>query len=364
MNLSDEIKKYASELGFHIVKIIPADAIENEGRHLQAWLDDGLAGDLDYMKKDASRRSDPEKILPNVKSIICLAMNYYQNSRPGAESEYLGAKSAQSEISHRDESVHSDTRLGKVAKYAWGKDYHSVIEKKLKKLRMFIIEKAHDDLNIDLQKNDFKIYSDAGPLLERAYAARSGIGVVGKNGMLITQKYGSWVFLAELLTSLELDFDKVVDGSQSGNVVQENMDFSSCGTCTKCMDACPMNAIIAPGKIDASKCISYQTIENRGEISDEVYQKMGDRIFGCDICQEVCPHNCRAQQTDIEEFLNHRAGPNLDIDELNRMGNLATGQAEFDEKYKGSPIRRTGLKGLIRNVKNMLKSARSDRSNQ
>jgi epoxyqueuosine reductase len=349
MNLSDEIKKYASEIGFHIVKIIPADAIENEGRHLQDWLDDGLAGDLDYMKKDASRRSDPGKILPNVKSIICLAMNYYQESsdsvaRPGTEFAKGEMQSA---------------RLGKVARYAWGKDYHSVIEKKLKKLRTFIIEKVHDDLHVDLQKNDFKIYSDAGPLLERAYAARAGIGVVGKNGMLITQKYGSWVFLAELLTSLELDFDEIVDESQ-----HENADFSSCGTCTKCMDACPMNAIIAPGKIDARKCISYQTIENRGEISDEVYEKMGDRIFGCDICQEVCPHNCRAQQTDVEEFLDHRAGPNLDIDELNRMGNVATGQAEFDEKYKGSPIRRTGLKGLIRNVKNMLKSARSDTSNQ
>lgn len=359
MNLSDEIKKYASEIGFHIVKIIPADAIEGEGENFQKWLDEGFAGDLDYIKKDVSRRSNPERILPNVKSIICLAMNYYQESsnsmaRPGAE------------FSQRE------MRFGKVARYAWGKDYHSVIEKKLKKLRTFIIEKAHDNLSIDLQKNDFKIYSDAGPLLERAYAARAGIGVVGKNGMLITRKYGSWVFLAELLTSLELDFDEVVDESQyksrnelrDENDAKKNADFSSCGTCTKCMDACPMNAIIAPGKIDARKCISYQTIENRGEISDKVYEKMGNRIFGCDICQEVCPHNCRAQQTDAEEFLNHRAGPNLDIDELNRMGNLANGQMEFDEKYKGSSIRRTGLKGLIRNVKNMLKSARSDTSNQ
>jgi len=330
MNFSDEIKNYAREIGFHIVKIIPVCALKSDGEYFQDWLDDGFAGDLDYMKKNVEQRSDPLKILPNAKSIICLAMNYYQDV---------------------EEDSHSETgRFGKVSRYAWGKDYHILIEKKLKKLRAFIIEKARINSNVNLQPNDFKIYSDAGPLLERAYAVRAGIGVIGKNGMLITKEYGSWVFLAELLTSLELDFDEIVD--------EKKDEFSSCGTCSRCMEACPMAAISEPGKIDARKCLSYQTIENRGEISDEVYEKMGDRIFGCDICQEVCPHNCRAKKTDVEEFLQHRAGPKLDIDELEEMGIQADGQNKFDEKYSGSPIRRTGLKGLIRNAKNMLRSAR------
>jgi len=352
MNLSDEIKKYAREIGFHIVKIIPAEPLEVDKAYFKKWLDNGFAGDLDYMKKNIEKRSDPAKILPNVKSMICLAMNYYQES-DGAE------------------GFATELQFGKVARYAWGKDYHSVIEKKLKKLRAFIIEKANnandnfsENGHVDLHKNDFKIYSDAGPLLERAYAVKAGIGVIGKNGMLITQEYGSWVFLAELLTTLELDFDDVIDVSRQKNNRDLPAEFSSCGICRKCMDACPANAIIAPGVIDARKCLSYQTIENRGEISDEVYEKMGDRIFGCDICQEVCPHNCRAKQTDVQEFLEHRAGEKLDIQELVRMGADPEGQKEFDEKYKGSPIRRTGLKGLIRNIKNMLKSSRSDISNK
>ena len=333
MNLSDEIKNYALELGFHIVKIIPADELEIDGEYLQNWLDKGFAGELEYMKKQPQRRSNPKQILPNAKSMICLAINYYRD--------------------FDNNDLNNSLELGRVARYAWGKDYHIVIEKKLKKLRAFIIEKTRSDHDIILQKNDFKIYTDAGPLLERAYAARAGVGVIGKNGMLITQEYGSWVLLAELLTTLDLDYDEVID--------YEHDRFSVCGTCRRCIDACPMHAIIEPGEMDARKCISYQTIENCGKIPDEIYEKMGNRIFGCDICQEVCPHNSRVKQTDVKEFLIDRAGATLDINELQSMGKASNGQSEFDKKYQGSPIRRTGLTGLIRNAKNMLKSIVSNK---
>jgi epoxyqueuosine reductase len=169
--------------------------------------------------------------------------------------------------------------------------------------------------------------------LERGFAAKAGLGFIGKNTTLITQKFGSWVFLSEIITTLELPYDK------------PKKQFASCGTCTKCIDACPTKALIKPYVLDARKCISYLTIESKKEIQPELKEKLGDKIFGCDICQEVCPHNCKAKQTDIEEFLSHRAGPYLNLNEIKNMT-----KDEFNEKYKGSPIKRAGLKGIMRNI--------------
>jgi epoxyqueuosine reductase len=304
--MNEEIKKFAYKLGFHLVSIIPAEPTKEDGKYLNDWIDSGFAADLEYMKKDVSRRSDPSKSLPEAKSIICLGMNYYQ----------------------KREDSSSDL---KVARYAWGKDYHSVVEKKLKKLRTFIIENCSSNLS----KKDFKLYSDAGPILERAYAARASLGFIGKNTTLITKEYGSWVFLAEIITTLELKYDERVTSK------------ISCGTCTRCIDACPVKALSKPYTVDANKCISYQTIEKKGPVDINT----SGNVFGCDICQEVCPHNCRAKQTDIEEFTNHRAGPNLNHEEILNMT-----EEEFAEKYKGSPIKRAGLKKLKSTIKNMLSS--------
>ena len=307
--MNNKIKSFAKSLGFHLVSIIPSEILDEDGNRLEKWVNDGLAADLEYMKKDTSRRIDPSKSLPGAKSIICLAMNYYQDRKNASKDE-------------------------KVARYAWGKDYHLVIKKKLKKLRTFIIENSQENLS----KKDFKLYSDAGPILERAYAVRAGLGFIGKNTTLITKEYGSWVFLAEIITTAKLDYDKPV------------IPQMSCGTCTKCIDACPTKALSKPYVVDANKCISYQTIEKK----DSTDIDTNGCVFGCDICQEVCPHNIRAKQTDVEEFTNHRAGENLDAQEILNMT-----EKEFAEKYKGSPIKRAGLKKLKNTIKNMLSSGSS-----
>lgn len=304
--MNELIKNFAQNLGFHLVSIIPAYSLIEEKKHLTDWIKSGYAADLSYMKENFEKRADPEKNLQNAKSIISLGMNYYQQR----EDELAKAK---------------------VARYAWGKDYHLVIEKKLKKIRKFIIENSKKEIS----KKDFKLYCDAGPVLERAYAARAGLGFVGKNTTLITKEYGSWVFLAEIITTLELDYDKPQPVSQS------------CGECTKCIDACPAKALKEPYVIDANKCISYQTIEKKGKAEGN----LSGYIFGCDICQEVCPHNSRAKKTDVKEFVDHRAGPNLDINEIQKMT-----ESEFAEKYKGSPIKRAGLKKLKSTGGNMVSS--------
>lgn len=300
-NMNNEIKEFAKELGFDLVRIIKAEPLSKDSLYLKKWLDLGYEGDMAYMSRDSNSRANPQKILPGAKSIICLAMNYYQK---GAQSDF------------------------KVARYAFGKDYHKVIEKKLKKLRRFIIEKT------DATKKDFKLYSDAGPFLERAFAAKAGLGFIGKNTTLITPEFGSWVFLAEIITTLELESDPLLQKFTGG-----------CGSCTRCIDACPTKALTKPYTLDARKCISYQTIENKGELTVNIK----DRAFGCDICQEVCPHNCRAKITKLPEFSNHIAGPGLDPNEINKMS-----QQEFDKKFAGSPLKRAGLNNLKRNIKNMI----------
>jgi len=302
-----QLKQFIKSLGFHLVRVIPIYPLPEEGKHLSGWLKNGYSADLEYMQNNSEKRANLKEILPNAKSIICLGMNYYQSFYKNAPEN-----------------------AGKVARYAWGKDYHIVVEKRLKKIRQFVIEKSQSSLS----KTDFKLYVDAGPVLERAYAAKAGLGFIGKNTTLITKEYGSWIFLSEIITTLELDYDN------------ENKIHGSCGTCTKCIDACPTKAIVKPYELDARRCISYQTIENKGKIPEGI--KVGDRIFGCDICQEVCPHNCRAKETDVGEFLEHRAGPYL----TKEVTSLT--EDEFNEKYKGSPLKRAGLKGIIKNLTSML----------
>jgi epoxyqueuosine reductase len=294
-----EISNYAKDLGFDMVSVIPADQLENDAGYFNDWLSKGFEGDMKYMEKDPEKRTDPQEILPGAQSIICLGMNYYQDS---------------------------NAENFKVARYAFGKDYHKVIEKKLKKLRQFIIEKT------GASKQDFKLYSDAGPILERAYAVKAGFGFIGKNTTLITQDFGSWVFLAEIITTLNIQ-----------RTFSEKVLFQkNCGSCDRCIKACPTGALKEPYVLDARKCISYQTIENKEQITVDTK----DRVFGCDICQEVCPHNCRAQKTKIKEFTDHIAGPNLNPQEIEQMS-----EEEFQQKFQGSPLKRAGLKNLKRNIK-------------
>lgn len=298
-----KIESFARGLGFHLVSVMPPFPLKDDKKYFDDWIKNGYEADLDYMRNTAEERAEPEMLLPGVKSIICLAMNYYQPFTNKPKWKY-----------------------GKVARYAWGKDYHNVIGKKLKKIRNFIIEKSEGELT----KKDFRLFCDAGPILERACALKAGFGFIGKNGMLITKEYGSWVFLAEILVRAKLKYSKI-----------SKPKGLSCGSCTKCMDACPANAIIKPHVIDAKKCISYQTIENKKKIPRNIGKNLNNWIFGCDICQEVCPHNSRSKKTNVPEFLNHRAGPYINLEELLKMK-----EGEFNKKYAGSPLKRAGLKKL------------------
>ena len=226
---------------------------------------------MDYMKRDPGRRAHPEQILPSAKTVISLAINYFhpEDRKP-------------------DESIH-----GKVAKYAYGKDYHRVIEKKLKKLSRFIVETAGEGAQT-------KYYVDTGPILEKAFAQNAGLGFFGKNTNIITRGFGSWVFLASIITNLKLETDAPHTGS--------------CGSCRICIDACPTDALLGNYTIDARKCISYITIESKEEIPQELKKRMGEWVFGCDICQDVCPYNHWAKETRHSEFREKKAGTWVHLD--------------------------------------------------
>lgn len=327
----NKIQSFARGLGFHLVNVIQPFSLSEEKHRFNEWLSKGYEADLEYMRKNTARRTDFNTLLPGVKSIICLAMNYYQ---PFPRAPLY---------SH-----------AKVARYAWGSDYHNVISRKLKKIRKYIIEESGGEL----KKNDFKLCVDAAPILERACAVKAGFGFIGKNGMLITKQYGSWVFLAEILVRAKLEYGDECDGCGGGvggcdggvggdecggcgGGVGASARGLSCGSCSKCIKACPAGAIVEPRLIDAVKCNSYQTIENKKKIPPDARKNLKGWCFGCDICQEVCPHNSRFKITDIDEFKNHKSGPYLNKTKMAQMS-----EKQFDSEFSGSPLKRAGLKKL------------------
>ena len=247
---------------------------------------------MDYMRRDPRRRADPAKVLPSAKTVISLAVNYF----------------------HPEDPKPTHGSLGKVAKYAYGRDYHRIIEKKLKKLTRFVAECGGAGTQV-------KSYVDTGPVLEKAFAAQAGLGFFGKNTNIITRGYGSWVFLASLITNLELNSDAPHTGS--------------CGSCRLCIDACPTDALLGDYTLDARRCISYLTIESREETPLELKEGMGEWSFGCDICQDVCPYNFRAKTTRHPElYPEKRAGTWIDLENV--------------EIRPGSPLKRAKkIKSMI-----------------
>ncbi len=256
---SAAIKAQAQAIGFHLVGVAAIDSttIETTAARLEEWLELGYQAEMNWMTNP--RRRDPRLILPTVKSIIAVALNYYQPQKRPAGDQYA-----------------------KISRYAWGKDYHKVLEKKLKLLTQW------------LQQSDphasFKFYTDTGPIGDKVWAEAAGLGWIGKNGNLITRQYGSWVFLGEILTDLELAADRPHP--------------QHCGTCTRCLSACPTQAIVAPFVVNAQKCIAYHTIENRAaELPADIAPHLAGWVAGCDVCQDVCPWNQRfAQPTDVIDF--------------------------------------------------------------
>lgn len=300
MSITNEIViSKAKELGFDLIGFARADKLINETEKLKLWLDKKYHADMDYMERNIEKRLDVKNILSNAKSVISLATNYYTPHK-----------------------YSNENGIGKVSKYAWGKDYHLVIWEKL--------EILEDELkNID---PDFECinYVDTGPVMDKAWAVKSGIGWLGKHTNVISKEFGSWIFLATIITNYEFVYNKPTE------------DF--CGTCTACIDACPTKAIVNEYVVDANRCISYLTIENKGEISNQYKGKFDNWIFGCDVCQDVCPWNKKfSAVTAIKEF--EPINKELEIEEVSRFNS-----DEFKKRFETSPIKRTKLNGIIRNA--------------
>ena len=304
--LTNTIKSDARALGFSKVGIARGEALAAEGENLAEWLRRGYHGTMGWMEKDPERRADPRVVMNEARSVISVAMNYYT------------------------EGAHpNDPTRGKISRYAWGDDYHILLTERLESLVACIKQVRPDAAT--------RLYVDTGPVMDKAWAVRAGLGWLGKHTNVITKEFGSWVFLGEIITDLELVYDEPM------------ADF--CGSCRACIDACPTDAIVEPYVLDANKCISYLTIEHKGEIPEDLAPRFENWVYGCDICQDVCPWNS-FQQATTEEAFQPRA-QNLDP-RLDELGNLT--QEEFTTRFRRSPIKRTKRQGLARNANVIMKS--------
>ena len=302
--LKTRLIDFARELGFDSCRVAacsPPAHVDEFGD----WLGEGSHGEMEYMARGEEKRRDPRRILPGAKSIIVLAINYFQGDHNAAGTAATTEEKAR----------------GRIARYAWGNDYHDVIAAKLDKIDIFLREFGGEQ----------KCYVDTGPILERDYAAEAGIGWHGKSTMLIDEKLGTWFFLAEILTTLELPADEPTR--------------DRCGTCERCIKACPTGAITAPHKLDARRCISYLTIELKSSIPLELRPLIGDRIFGCDDCLDACPWNRFAQVSHESAFAARRSTTAFALCDYLRLTD-----SEFRNLFRNSPIKRIKRRGFLRNV--------------
>lgn len=297
----------AKQLGFDLVGFAKADLLEDETERLQLWLDNGYQASMNYMEKNLHKRKDVNEILPTAKGVISLALNYYTPEN----------------YSDKNDKGKTCLPVGKVSRYAWGKDYHLVIWQKLDELEMMLKE-------VDPEFESLS-YVDTGSVLDKAWAVRAGIGWMGKHTNIINPEIGSWFFIATIITNYNFDYSEII--------------ADHCGTCTACIDACPTKAIVEEYIVDANKCISFQTIENKNEIPSELKGKFDNWIFGCDICQDVCPWNQKFSViSSVKEF--YPINKELGLDEVLEMDDK-----NFKERFSESPIKRTKIKGLRRNAK-------------
>ncbi|MDA0984717.1 MAG: tRNA epoxyqueuosine(34) reductase QueG [Bacteroidetes bacterium] len=297
---SNKIKAQANSLGFLSCGISKADFLEEEAPRLEQWLNQKRHGSMSYMENHFDKRLDPRLLVPGAKSVISLLLNY-----------------------HTDQ-LQTDIEAPKISTYAYGQDYHFVIKEKLKKLMRFI--------QTEIGAVGGRVFVDSAPVMDKAWAAKSGLGWVGKNTNLISKKVGSFFFIAELILDLELDYDLPTT--------------DHCGSCTACIDACPTEALIEPYQIDGSKCISYLTIELKGSISTEFKNKMDNWAFGCDVCQTVCPWNRFSKPHSEPAFEPPNELLNLSKKDWEEMT-----EEVFDTVFKNSAVMRTKYEGLKRNIK-------------
>ncbi|MDT8324675.1 MAG: tRNA epoxyqueuosine(34) reductase QueG [Bacteroidota bacterium] len=302
---SELIRRKALHFGFSHVGFARAEALDAEAGLLREWLARGYQAGMQWMERNLARRVDPRNIVEGAESVICLAMNYYT---PHAHS--------------------GDKRHGKISRYAWGEDYHDIMDTRLRAFEEW--------LQVEFPGVRSRRYVDTGPVMEKAWAVRAGIGWLGKHSNVITRDRGSWIFLGELITTLPLDYDEAIG------------DY--CGTCTACIDACPTAAITEPYVVDSRRCIPYMTIEHRGdELPEESREGLDRWVFGCDICQDVCPWNSFASETQEEAFQPREGAQEPDLRALALISD-----EEFRARFRGSPVARAKARGLRRNARTVL----------
>ncbi len=298
VHLKSEVVDLAAELGFDSCRVArcrpPAHAAD-----FRDWLDEGAAGEMDWMERTAGKRCDPHTVLPGASSVVVLALNYWQGERPPDR----------------------PAARGRIARYAWGDDYHELISRRLDRIDAFLHERGGTQ----------KCYVDTGPILERDFAAEAGVGWHGKSTMLLDARLGTWFFLAEILTTLEISPD--------------SPQPARCGSCTRCITACPTGAITAPHRLDARRCISYLTIELKGAIPLDFRPLIGDRIFGCDDCLDACPWNRFAEVSRESAFAARTSTMGMALRDY-----LQLDDEDFRRLFRNSPIKRIKRRGFLRNV--------------
>ncbi|MEL6777541.1 MAG: tRNA epoxyqueuosine(34) reductase QueG [Cyanobacteria bacterium J06597_16] len=307
-----QVKQQALEVGFHQVGIaaipeVPSEAEQAATSALQSWLEQGYQADMGWM--GAARRQDIRQVLPEAKSVVCVALNYYSPVQRPQGPQYA-----------------------KISRYGWGRDYHRILTKKLKALAAWMRSQS-PSINA-------KLYADTGPVQDKFWAQQAGIGWNAKNGNVITRRYGSWVFLGEIITNVAFAPDAP--------------HTAHCGSCTRCLEACPTEAIRAPGVVDANRCIAYHTIENRApNLPKGIAQNLQNWVAGCDICQDVCPWNQRfARPTDVEGFEPYPANVGPTLAELATLT-----EAEWNQRFPASALRRIKPTMLRRNAKAALRAS-------
>ena len=297
---SQLIKRLAKQIGFSSCGISRARFLHEEEKNFEDWLNQGYQGTMSYLERNFDKRLDPTKLVPGAKSIISLTLNYFPTKKIFDDNSFL------------------------ISKYAYGKDYHIIIKDKLKAL--------FSQMKKEVGDIEGRVFVDSAPIHERAWAKISGLGWIGKNSLLLNKKMGSYFFLAEIVCDLDLEYDSTIS--------------DHCGTCTKCIDACPTDAITQAQVVDANRCISYLTIENKNEIPKELSKSFNNYIFGCDICQDICPWNKFSTSHNEREFL-----PKEELSKMSKKDWQELTHETFNKIFKNSAVKRTKFQGLKRNIK-------------
>jgi epoxyqueuosine reductase len=306
------LKNFAKKIGFDKIGFATAYHLKSEVENYLKWIDSGFHANMIYLDKNFDKRLDVTSILPDAKTVIVLAINYFSKPR------------------YNDDTIPEDYHI--ISRYAWGDDYHEIIKPRL--------ELISERISVLFPNSTSIPYVDSGPVMEKQWAIRAGIGWQGKNSIILNREFGSWIFLGTIITSAEITPDEQIK------------DY--CGNCTRCIDACPTKAIVKPKVIDANKCISYWTIEAKAnlEIPDNVSGQISNCLYGCDICQQVCPWNNKFQKLSEE----CRFYPRYNETVLSSETVLSYSQDSFSARFKNSPIKRTKLEGLQRNLRAIIKT--------